>query len=215
MPVEEHVLIMAPPRTGKTGLLAKIILHYPGPVVSTTTKHDVFELTSGIRSRLGPVHVFNPQRIGGVPSTFRWNPVDGCDDEAVGDPPGRRLRQRGQHDRHRGRLVLDAARPAATCAACSTPPPSPAATCGWSPRWALGSAEDAEDILAQAGAAQWALELAELRGEAQKTARRSRWCCRRALAFMTDPALAQSVLPDRATAASTSRRSCASPGRCT
>ena len=42
VPVEEHVLIMAPPRTGKTGLLARIILHYPGPVVSTTTKHDVF-----------------------------------------------------------------------------------------------------------------------------------------------------------------------------
>ena len=77
VPVEEHLLVMAPPRQGKTGLLARIILHYPGPVVSTTTKHDVFELTSGIRSQLGPVHVFNPQRIGGVPSTFRWNPIDG------------------------------------------------------------------------------------------------------------------------------------------
>ena len=74
---------MAPPRTGKTGLLAKLILHYPGPVVSTTTKHDVFQLTSGIRSRRGPVHVFNPQRIGGVPSTFRWNPVWGCADPAI------------------------------------------------------------------------------------------------------------------------------------
>src|SRR5215472_16787324 len=51
VPLEEHVLLMAPPRTRKTALLAKIILHCPGPVVSTTTKHDVFQLTSGIRSR--------------------------------------------------------------------------------------------------------------------------------------------------------------------
>ena len=36
IPVEEHLLVMAPPRTGKTGLLAAIILHYPGPVVATT-----------------------------------------------------------------------------------------------------------------------------------------------------------------------------------
>ena len=37
VPVEEHVLLMAPPRTGKTGLLADIILRYPGPVISTST----------------------------------------------------------------------------------------------------------------------------------------------------------------------------------
>jgi type IV secretion system protein VirD4 len=29
------------------------------------------------------VLVFNPQPIGEKPSTFRWNPVDGCADEAV------------------------------------------------------------------------------------------------------------------------------------
>ena len=84
VPVEEHLLLMAPPRTRKTALLAKIILHYPGPVVSTTTKHDVFQLTSGIRSRAGPVHVFNPQRVGGVPSTLRWNPVAGSAQPATG-----------------------------------------------------------------------------------------------------------------------------------
>jgi hypothetical protein len=29
---------------------------------------------SGLGPQLGPVHLFNPQHIGGVPSTFRWNP---------------------------------------------------------------------------------------------------------------------------------------------
>jgi type IV secretion system protein VirD4 len=83
LPLDEHAVIFSPPRGGKTGWLARVILHYPGPVLSTTTKHDVFELTSGIRARRGPVHVFNPQGIGGVPSTFRWNPLEGCQDPAV------------------------------------------------------------------------------------------------------------------------------------
>jgi hypothetical protein len=80
LPLEEHAVVQSPPRGGKTGWLASVILRYPGPVLSTTTKHDVFELTSGIRARRGPVHVFNPQGVGNVPSTFRWNPLDGCQD---------------------------------------------------------------------------------------------------------------------------------------
>src|SRR5262249_58285241 len=49
----------------------------------TTTKPDVYGLTSAVRSQLGPAHVFNPQRIGDIPSTFRWSPVDGCQDPAT------------------------------------------------------------------------------------------------------------------------------------
>ena len=30
VPLEEHILVMSPPRTGKTGWLARIIMHYPG-----------------------------------------------------------------------------------------------------------------------------------------------------------------------------------------
>jgi len=83
LPLDEHVVVTSPPRGGKTGWLATVILRYPGPVISTTTKHDVFELTSGIRARRGPVHVFNPQDVGNVPSTFRWNPLHGCEDPAT------------------------------------------------------------------------------------------------------------------------------------
>ena len=72
VPLEEHVLIMAPPRTFKTAFLADVILRYPGPVIATTTKADVLALTGAVRAQRGPVHVFNPQGIGGVPSTFRW-----------------------------------------------------------------------------------------------------------------------------------------------
>ena len=83
VPLEEHLLVMAPPRTYKTAFLADVILRYPGPVIATTTKADIHALTSAVRAQLGPVHVFNPQYIGGVPSTFRWSPVDGCQDPAT------------------------------------------------------------------------------------------------------------------------------------
>jgi hypothetical protein len=83
VPLEEHVLVMAPPRTFKTAFLADVILRYPGPVIATTTKADVFALTAAVRGWRGPVHVFNPQFIGGVASTFSWSPVDGCEDPAT------------------------------------------------------------------------------------------------------------------------------------
>src|SRR5215472_7131685 len=194
VPLEEHVLVKALPRTGKTGLLARIILHYPGPVVSTTTKHDVFELTSGIRSRVGPVHVFNPQRVGGVASTFRWNPVAGCADPATAirraDGFAHAVNMSGTEE---ASFWSGKASDFMRCLFHA------AAHAGGDmrlvARWALGSAEPAEDIVDSAGAGQWAAELAELRSEAQKTAATIRMVLSRALGFMTDPALASSVLP--------------------
>ena len=76
-------MIFSPPRGGKTGWLAKVILRYPGPVLSTATKADVHALTSAVRAETGPVHVFNPQHIGSVASTFAWNPLDACEEPAV------------------------------------------------------------------------------------------------------------------------------------
>jgi hypothetical protein len=83
VPLEEHILIMAPPRTYKTSFLADVILHHPGPVIATTTKADVLALTAAARARRGRMRVFNQQDIGGVPSTFCWSPVDGCSDAAT------------------------------------------------------------------------------------------------------------------------------------
>ena len=78
MPLEEHLLLMAPPRTYKTALLASIILHYPGPVICTTTKADMFALTSGIRHDARPgARCSTRKSIGNMPSTFAWSPVAG------------------------------------------------------------------------------------------------------------------------------------------
>src|SRR6266571_910375 len=80
---EIHALIMSPPRKGKTAWLARMILRYPGPAVCTSVKEDLFRYTSGIRAKAGPIDVFGPEGIGGIPSTFAINPVEGCEVKAV------------------------------------------------------------------------------------------------------------------------------------
>jgi type IV secretory pathway TraG/TraD family ATPase VirD4 len=195
VPLEEHVLLMAPPRTGKTALLADVILHYPGPVISTTTKADVFALTSGVRARLGPVRVFNPQSIGAVASTFRWSPIHGCQDQATAirraDAFAQAVSQRGVEDATFWSAKASDYMRAYFHAAALTD-----ADMRLVSRWVLGADPDTpEEILRAAGAHQWAMTLAELRSEAQKTASTVRMVMSRALSFMADPALAAAVLP--------------------
>jgi type IV secretory pathway TraG/TraD family ATPase VirD4 len=81
--MEDQILVLAPQRTGKSGLLADRILTHPGAVLATSTRSDLFTLTAGQRARLGPVAVFNPAGVGGVPSTFGWDIISGCADPAV------------------------------------------------------------------------------------------------------------------------------------
>jgi type IV secretion system protein VirD4 len=164
-------------------------------VISTTTKPDVFALTSGVRAAVGPVHVFNPQSIGGVPSTFRWSPVAGCENQAVAirraDAFAQAVSQRGVEDgTFWSAKASDYMRAYFHAAALSGADMQVVA------QWVLGADPGtAEQILAESGAVQWAMTLAELRGEAQKTASTVRMVMSRALSFMADPALAASVLP--------------------
>jgi hypothetical protein len=81
--MEDQTLVLAAPRTGKSGWLADRIIDHPGAVVTTTTRTDLFDNTAPLRGRRGEVHVFNPEGIGGLPSTFRWNPLRGCEQPAV------------------------------------------------------------------------------------------------------------------------------------
>ena len=186
---------MAPPRTYKTAFLADVILRYPGPVIATTTKADIHALTAAVRAQLGPVHVFNPQYIGGVPSTFRWSPVDGCQDPATAirraDAFAFAVSQKGVEDGTFWSAKASDYLRGYFCAAALTGQDLRAVAA-----WVSGADPDVpEQILAAAGAHQWALTLAELRSEAHKTAATVRMVMSRALAFMADPALAASVLP--------------------
>ena len=197
MPLDEHVIVQSPPRGGKTGWLASVILHYPGPVLSTTTKHDVFELTSGIRALRGPVDVFNPQRVGNVPSTFRWNPLEGCQDPATAirraDAFAQSVTQRGVED-----ATFWASKASDFLRAYFHAAALEGLDLRYIVRWVSGAdTSEPEEILNESPGAgpQWAAQLAELRGEANKTAQTIRMTMSRALAFLADPALAASVLP--------------------
>jgi type IV secretion system protein VirD4 len=187
--------VMSPPRMLKTACLADVILRYPGPVIATSTKPDIYALTAAVRVGLGPVHVFNPQHIGGVASTFRWSPVDGCQDPATAirraDAFAFSVSQKGVEDgtfwAAKASDYLRAYFHAAALARYDL---------RTVPEWVSGADPDVpERILLAVGARQWAVSLAELRSEAHKTTATVRMVMSRALSFMADPALAASVLP--------------------
>lgn len=78
---KDVVLIIAPPQTGKTAYLSGSIIDVPGAVVATSTKHDLYLHTHQLRRAGGrPVRVFNPEGVGGLESTFGWDPTTGCTD---------------------------------------------------------------------------------------------------------------------------------------
>jgi type IV secretion system protein VirD4 len=78
--MEDQCLILAPQRTGKSGLIADRLLDHPGPAITTSTRPDLYQLTAAARSHRGPVDVWNPQGVGGLRSTFAWSILDPCRD---------------------------------------------------------------------------------------------------------------------------------------
>ena len=59
-----------------SGIATSVVVP-PGGVVVTSTATDLYDLTATLRSRRGPVAVFNPAGLGGVASTLRWSPLGG------------------------------------------------------------------------------------------------------------------------------------------
>jgi type IV secretion system protein VirD4 len=195
--MDEHVVILSPPRKGKSGWLARVINHYPGPVLSTTTKADVFALTSGLRTRFGRIHVLNPQDIGKsiAPSTFTWDPLTGCTDPTVAirraDSFAGAINTKGVENGDFWRKKAGDYFRAMFCAA---------ALDGLGMQdvsdWVLtGHTEQAEAALTQAGYPKWAAQLAELRSGAEKTTATIKITMTSALGFLNDPRLAASVVP--------------------
>ncbi len=80
--VEDSILLLGPPRSGKgLHVVINAILDAPGAVVTTATRPDNIAATITARQRVGPVAVFDPQRLAeGLPSGLRWSPVRGCED---------------------------------------------------------------------------------------------------------------------------------------
>jgi type IV secretion system protein VirD4 len=83
-PAEQSVLVLGPPRSGKTSsLVVPNILASPGPVVSTSTKPDVLEATAASRGRRGECMLYDPSATVEPPPgvrRVRWSPVPVCID---------------------------------------------------------------------------------------------------------------------------------------
>ena len=186
VPVQESITIVAPPRAGKTGLLADLVLHFCGPVVATSVKSDIYELTSGIRAGCGPVAVFNPQRVSDLPSTFAWSPVAGCRNPEVAARRAEAftgaISVKGtEHEDFWAQQASEFFRAALMAADLA------GGDMRLVGRWLMGCAEDAEAILERAGQDQWATSLAQLRSPAERTISTIRLLHNKALSFLGNP----------------------------
>jgi len=90
-PWSRGVCVVGPPGSGKSSWLVGPILDAPGAAYVSSTKTELVELTGLLRTARGPVQVFNPTGLGGVASTFGWDPLSGCTDAAVADARARAL----------------------------------------------------------------------------------------------------------------------------
>ncbi|MBS1698871.1 MAG: type IV secretory system conjugative DNA transfer family protein [Actinobacteria bacterium] len=79
--VEDSILVIGPPRSGKSlQVLVNAIIDAPGAVVATSTRPDNLTASLRARRRIGPVAIFDPQRLAeGLPAGLRWSPIRGCE----------------------------------------------------------------------------------------------------------------------------------------
>ena len=79
--VEDSLIVLGPPRSGKgLHLVIPTILDAPGAVITTSTRPDNLTATLRARAAIGPVAVFDPQRLApGIPSATCWSPIRGCE----------------------------------------------------------------------------------------------------------------------------------------
>ena len=77
VPFEEHSAGHGAAAAAQDRAAGQAAQRWPGPAVATSTKPDLFGLTSRPAAAGGPVLVFNPQGLGGLPSSFAWSPLEG------------------------------------------------------------------------------------------------------------------------------------------
>lgn len=76
---QQAVLVLGPPRSGKTSaLIIPTVLTAPGPVVATSTKGDILDATARPRSMSGRIWLFDPSGEEPLPPgahRLHWTPV--------------------------------------------------------------------------------------------------------------------------------------------
>jgi len=118
---QQSVLVLGPPRSGKTSaLLIPNVLSAHGAVVTTSTKPDVLDATFEARATFGTCHLFDPTgTVGDRPGVhrLRWSPLPACVSwrtslataralVAVGSGGGGTSRTEGSHWTERAQALL-------------------------------------------------------------------------------------------------------------
>ena len=79
--IEDSVLMLAPPRQGKSSQVIIPWLHsWKGPAIVTSARTDVLENTATIRTKQGPVLVMAPTGMVTWPDNVQWPPLADCED---------------------------------------------------------------------------------------------------------------------------------------
>ncbi|MCJ1675649.1 TraM recognition domain-containing protein [Rathayibacter sp. VKM Ac-2929] len=79
---EDMMILLAGPRSGKsTSFIIPAVMAAPGAVVTTSNKRDVVDATRDPRAAVGPVWVFDPQRVALEEPTWWWNPLSYVTDD--------------------------------------------------------------------------------------------------------------------------------------
>jgi type IV secretion system protein VirD4 len=74
----QSVLVIGPSQSGKTtNIVCPNILRWKGPLIITSTKSDVLDITYQKRLTRGKVHVFDPANVTKYPRSY-WSPVLEC-----------------------------------------------------------------------------------------------------------------------------------------
>ncbi|HUZ81483.1 MAG TPA: TraM recognition domain-containing protein [Gaiellaceae bacterium] len=81
---EVSMQLVAPMGSGKTmRVLAHALRQHPGPVLATSTKPDLYEVSVGARS--GPIFALDPEDLAPAAERVRWSPVAGCEETRVAE----------------------------------------------------------------------------------------------------------------------------------
>ncbi len=79
---EDSLLVLAPPRMGKTSsVIIPNLVDFPGAAVATSTRAELFELTGHLRP--GPVYLFDPTHFVNGAQRIGFDPIQGCADPLV------------------------------------------------------------------------------------------------------------------------------------
>ncbi len=72
--------ILVAPRESRQAAAAQAVHDAAGPTLVVTSNAALWEQTKDARSKLGPVHLYDPTHLCDTPARLHWSPIAGCED---------------------------------------------------------------------------------------------------------------------------------------